>query len=208
MKKKLVVGVLSAALLIGGATAAFGATDSAKLDEIKSLTQQMFGIQKQIVDKEVEAGLRTAEQADKMKQFIDDRQEANEKALADGKVFGPGMVGKDMGMRDKVKKFNNGEPLTEEQIEAWSTAAQERLTAQVEAMKSNGKLTEEQIKTWSDAAQAQLGVQKEAMKSGTFVPGDMGMMKGMFGKHSGAWGNKLAPETTETQDTAPTTNIQ
>ena len=43
-----------------------GATDSVKL-EIKELTQQMFGIQKQIVDKELEAGLRTAEQADTMK---------------------------------------------------------------------------------------------------------------------------------------------
>ncbi|WP_348982835.1 hypothetical protein [Desulfosporosinus sp. Sb-LF] len=42
MKKKLAAGMLSAVLLVGGVTAAFGATDSAKLDEIKTLTQQMF----------------------------------------------------------------------------------------------------------------------------------------------------------------------
>lgn len=196
MKKKFAVGVLSAVLLVGGATAAFGATDSAKLDEIKSLTQQMFGIQKQIVDKEVEAGFRTAEQADRMKKFIDERQEASEQALAEGKVFSHGMGGKGMGMRDNVKKFNNGEPMTEAQIEAWSEAAQARLTAHVEAMKNAGKLTEQQIKTWSDAAQAQLEVQKEAMKSGTCVPGDMGGMgKGMRGGHGGAF----TTSTTNTQ---------
>jgi len=207
MKKKLVVGVLSAVLLAGGATAAFGATDSAKLDEIKSLTQQMFGIQKQIVDKEVEAGLRTAEQADSMKNFIDKRQEASEQALAEGKVFGPGMGGKGMGMRDNLKMFNNGEPMTEEQITAWSEAAQARLTAQVEAMKSNGKLTDEQIKTWSDAEQAQLDIQKEALKNGV-VPGDLGFM-GKRGGHGGRiWGNITAPESTTTQDATSTTNVQ
>lgn len=170
MKKKLVVGVLSAVLLVGGATAVFGATDPAKFDEIKSLTQQMFGIQRQIVDKEVEAGLRTAEQADVMKKAIDKRQAASEQALTEGKVLGPGISGKGL------LKFKNREPMTDEQIEAWSEAAQARLTAQVEAMKANGKLTEEQIKTWSDAAQAQLKVQKEALKSGAFIPG-MGMKK-------------------------------
>jgi|GEM_PF-642951 len=209
MKKKLAVGILSAVLLVGGATAAFGASDSAKLDEIKSLTQQMFGIQKQIVDKEVEAGLRTAEQAETMKKFIDERQEVHEQAISEGKVLGPGMGGKGFEMRDKIMKFKNGEPMTEEQIQAWSEAAQARLTSQVEAMKSNGKLTEEQIKVWSEAAQAQLEVQKEALKNGTIVPGDMGGMgKGMNGGHRGAWSQKLAPETTTTSETPSTTDIQ
>ncbi len=67
MKKKLAAGVLSIVLLVGGATAAIAATDSSKLDEIKSLTQQMLGINKQIVDKEVGAGLITQQQADAMK---------------------------------------------------------------------------------------------------------------------------------------------
>jgi len=209
MKKKLAVGILSAVLLVGGATATFAATDSAKLDEIKSLTQQMFGIQKQIVDKEVEAGLRTAEQAETMKKYLDERQDMHEQAISEGKVLGPGMGGKGMGIRDKAKIFNNGEPMTQEQIEAWSVAAKERLVAQVEAMKNNGKLTEEQIKTWSEAAQAQLDVQKEAMKNGTFVPGDMGGMgKGMRGSHRGAWAGKVSPEPATTPESTLGTNVQ
>lgn len=208
MKKKLVIGLLSTALLAGGATAAFAATDSAKLDEIKSLTQQMFGIQKQIVDKEVEAGLRTSEQADKIKESIDKRLEASEEALADGKaVLGPGSLkGKGLEISDKVTKFKEGEPLTDEQLAAWSEAAQARLEAQVEAMKSSGKLTEEQIKTWSEAEQAQLEIQKEALKNGTFVPG-----MSFMGKHGGfggrIWGEKITPETSTSDDTS-STNIQ
>lgn len=209
MKKKLAAGVLSVVLLVGGATAAFGA-DADKLAEIKTLTQQMFGLQKQIVDKEVEAGLRTSEQADTMKKFIDQRQQFTDQALAEGKVFGPGMgKGMDRGKGNKGMlegmEFNNGQPMTAEQIKAWSEAAQTRLTAQVEAMKSNAKLTEEQIKTWSDAAQAQLKVQAEAMANGTFVPG--GMDKGMRGGHGGAFGGfsgKIVPTAPAATPTAVT----
>ena len=177
MKRKLAAGVLSVALLIGGATVVVGATDSTKLDEIKSLTQQMFGIHKQIVDKEVEAGLLTQQQADAMKKSIDQRQQKNEKALANGKAIGPG-AGKRGGM-----KFNNGQPMTEEQIKTWSDSMQARLTAQEEAMKKNSTLTDEQLKIWSDAAQAQLKIQVEAMKEGKFVPGGLGIpgAKGMPG---------------------------
>ncbi|KGK89641.1 hypothetical protein DP73_09915 [Desulfosporosinus sp. HMP52] len=208
MKKKLVVGVLSAVLLAGGATAVFAATDSAKLAEIKSLTQQMFEIRKQIVDKELEAGLMTAEQAETMKEFIDKRQEASDNALAEGKVFGPGMGGKHLEMRDKIMNFKNGEPMTDEQLAAWSEAAQARLTAQIEAVKSNGKLTEEQIKTWSDAAQAQLEVQKEALKNGTFVPGEMGMM-GKRGGHDGRmWGGKKAPDSSSAPESSTSATVQ
>lgn len=201
MKKKLAAGVLSVVLLVGGATAAFGATNPDKLAEIKTLTQQMFGIQKQIADKEVEAGLLTSQQADTMKKFIDQRQQSSDQALAEGKVFSPGM-GKGMdkgkgnkGMREG-KEFNNGQPMTADQIKTWSEQAQARLTAQTEAMKNNSKLTADQIKTWSDAAQAQLQVQAEAMANGTFVPGGMG--KGMRG------GN-IAPTTPAT---TPTTSPQ
>lgn len=203
MKKRLIVGVLSAVLLVGGATTTFGATDSVKLDEIKALTQQIFGIQKQIVDKEVEAGLRTAEQADAMKGFIDKRQQASEQALTDGKVFGPGIGGKGMGMRDNLNKFNDGEPLTEEQIITWGKAAEARLAVQVEAMKNNGKITEEQIKIWSEAEKAQLEVQKEALKSGAFIPGDMMGKRG--GRGSCAWDGKMAPSTSATVTPASTT---
>ena len=197
MKRKLAIGVLSAVLLAGGATAAFGADaiDSTKLAEIKSLTQQMFGIQQQIVDKEVEAGLLTQEQADKAKESINNRQKRSEEALTNGKVPGMGME-----KRGEMKEFNNGEPMTAEQIAAWAEKAQSRLKAQEEAMKSAGKLTDEQIKTWVDAAQAQLKVQEEAMKNGTFVPGGMGMpggkgMHGAKGMHGGETPQTVTPET-------------
>src|SRR5665648_967960 len=175
MKKKIAAGVLSVVLLVGGATAAFGATAPDKLAEIKTLTQQMFGIQKQIVDKEVEAGLRTTEQADSMKKFIDKRQQSSDKALAEGKVFGPGMGNKGKGMHgDATQQFNNGQPMTAAQIETWTKQAQTRLTAQV-----------------------------EAMAKGTFVPGDMG--KGMRGGNGcGDWGSKIAPETPTTTPTVNT----
>ncbi|HUX79203.1 MAG TPA: DUF2680 domain-containing protein [Alphaproteobacteria bacterium] len=193
MKKKLAAGVLSVVLVVGGATVAFGATNPDKLSEIKALTQQMFGIQKQIVDKEVAAGLKTSEQADAMKKFIDKRQQSSDQALADGKVFGPGMrKGMDNKGTFKGKEFNNGQPMTADQIKTWTEKAQARLTAQVDAMKSNSKLTAEQIQTWSDAAKAQLKVQAEAMANGTFVPGDMGMgMRG--GNRHDAFGEKIAP---------------
>jgi len=204
MKKKLAAGVLSVVLLVGGATAAFGATNPDRLAEIKTLTQQMFGIQKQIADKEVEAGLLTSQQADTKKKSIDQRQKSSDQALANGKAFDMGMGGKGKGMRGDAAKLNNGQPMTADQIKTWSEQAQARLTAQVEAMKNNSKLTADQIKTWSDAAQAQLKVQAEAMANGTFVPGGMGKdMRG--GNGCGAVGGNIAPTTPAT---TPTTNTQ
>ncbi|MGE4273402.1 MAG: DUF2680 domain-containing protein [Desulfitobacterium sp.] len=182
MKKKIVVGVLSTAMLLGGAAVAWGAeaVDSTKLADIKSLTQQMFGIHQQIVDKEVEAGLLTQEQGDKMKEFIEERQQRSEEALANGEVEGFGMgMGPGPGMMDRENiKFKAGEPLTEEQIATWVENAQARLKAQEEAMKTEDKLTEEQIKSWVDAETAQIEIQKEALEQGAFVPGGMGMHGG------------------------------
>ncbi|WP_088187974.1 DUF2680 domain-containing protein [Desulfosporosinus sp. FKA] len=162
MKKKLAIGVLSVVLLVGGATAAFAATDSSKLDEIKSLTQQVFGIQKQIADKEVEAGIITQAQADAMKSSIDLRQQYSTQAIASGQVFGPGMGGMRGGMM-----YNNGQPMTDDQVKAWT-----------------------------DAMQAQIKVQEDALKKGTFVSGGMGMHGGMGGgrgMHGGFWGYNTVP---------------
>lgn len=189
MKRKLAAGVLSVVLLVGGATAAIGATDPDKLSEIKALTQQVFSLQNQIVDKQLEADLITQEKADVMKKFIEKRQQSSDQAFAEGKVPGLGMGGKRM--RGDAKMFN-AEPMTADQIKTWSEQAQARLTAQVEAMKKNEKLTADQIETWSKAAQEQLKVQAEAMANGTFVPGGMG--KGMRGGNGhGAFGGSIAP---------------
>jgi len=193
MKNKLAVGVLSVVLLVGGSTAAIAATDSSKLDEIKSLTQQMFSLHKQIVDKEVGAGLITQQQADAMKSSIDLRQQYSEQSLANGQVFGPGM-----GMRGGAM-VTGGQPLTDDQIKAWDSSAQARLQVQAQAMKANGS-TDEQIKAWSDARQAQLKVQEEALKKGTFVSGGMGMSggKGMRGGNRGYFGAPNASTSSTT----------
>ncbi len=100
MKKKLAAGLLSAALLVAGATTVFAATDTSKLGDIKALYQQMFSIQKQIVDKEVESGAITSDQATSMKSAIDQRATLHEQALDNGQVFGPGAgmgMGRGMG---------------------------------------------------------------------------------------------------------------
>ena len=91
MKKKLAIGVLGVALLVGGATTAFGATDQTKLNEVKDLYKQMFTIQKQIVDKEVEAGALTQDQATAIKSNIDQRQQYHDQAIDNGQIVGPGM---------------------------------------------------------------------------------------------------------------------
>lgn len=137
MKKKLAAGLLSAALLVGGATTAFAATDPAKVEDIKSLYQQIFGIQKQILQKEVEAGALTQDQANTAQSLMEQRQTLQEQALDNGQVFGPGM-GMGIG-RWGFYGANNGQPLTEEQQKAFNDMMQERLKLQEEALK-NGTL--------------------------------------------------------------------
>jgi len=161
----------------------------------------MLGIQKQIADKEVEAGLITQAQADVMKSSIDLRQQYSEQALANGQVFGPGM-----GKRGGAM-FSNGQPMTDDQIKAWDSTMQARLKVQVEVMKANGS-TDEQIKAWSDAMQAQIKVQEEALKNGTFVSGGMGMAGGMGGgrgMHGGNWGSFGASNASASSSASPTT---
>lgn len=90
MKKKLIIGILSTALLAGGATAALGATDTGALSEIKGLYTEMFSVQKEIVDEQVKAGAITQEQAETMKDAIDQKAEYRNQAIDKGQVFGPG----------------------------------------------------------------------------------------------------------------------
>lgn len=141
MKKKLLIGILSTALLAGGATAAFGATDQSKLNDLKSLYAQMFDTQKQIVDKKAEAGAITQEQANTLKSAIDLRSQSNSQALDKGQVpFGPGFGGRMGGGfapgAGGCPGFNNGQPLTAEQQKAWNDAIQQRLQARDEALKN------------------------------------------------------------------------
>jgi polyhydroxyalkanoate synthesis regulator phasin len=140
MKKKLAVGILSVAILAAGATAAFGATDSTKLGEIKDLYHQMFSIQKQIVDKEVEAGVITSDQATAYKNAIDQRSTFHDQAIDNGQAFGPGAGMMGGGMRGGMGMMNNGQPLTQEQIDAWNQLREERQKLHDEAVQ-NGTIT-------------------------------------------------------------------
>lgn len=88
MKKKIALGVLTLALTIGGATAAFAETDLSKAGELKDLYKQMFIVQKQIVDKQVEAGAMTKEEAESAKKFIDQNQEYRNQAIDGGDLGG------------------------------------------------------------------------------------------------------------------------
>jgi len=92
MKKKLAIGILSLAILAGGASSVMGAgaIDPAQASDLKSLYQQMFNIQKQIVDQEAEAGIITKDQATNMKGFIDQKSNLNDEAINNGDVYGYG----------------------------------------------------------------------------------------------------------------------
>ncbi|BAE86301.1 DUF2680 domain-containing protein [Desulfitobacterium hafniense] len=88
MKKKIALGILTIALTIGGATAAFADTDLSKADELKNLYSQLFTVQKQIVDKQVEAGAMTKEEAEYAKNSISQNQEYRDQAVNNGNLGG------------------------------------------------------------------------------------------------------------------------
>lgn len=90
MKKKLAAGILGLVLVIGGATAASAATDNSKLQEIKQLYQQMFNTQKQILQKEVEAGALTQDQANQIQSNMEQGEKYREQAIDNGQIVGPG----------------------------------------------------------------------------------------------------------------------
>ena len=135
MKKKLWAGVLSVVILGAGATAAFGATDTTKMGDIKDLYHQMFNIQKQIADKEVEAGMITSDQATSIKSSIDQRSQYHDQAIDNGQVLGPG-AGMGMGMGGGMRGgrgLTTGQQPTQAQIDAWNQWHQQAL--------ENGTLT-------------------------------------------------------------------
>ncbi|AGA68675.1 Protein of unknown function (DUF2680) [Desulfitobacterium dichloroeliminans LMG P-21439] len=88
MKKKIALGVLTLSLMIGGATTAFAQTDLSKAGELKDLYSQMFNLQKQIVEKQVEAGAMNKEDAKSAKKFIDQNQEYRNQAIDNGDLGG------------------------------------------------------------------------------------------------------------------------
>lgn len=90
MLKKFTVSLLTLVFLALSAGTCLAAPDPAKLDELKALHQQMYTLKKQIVDKQLEAGLIDQEKSDKIKSFIDKRQQQIEEDFAQGQYTGFG----------------------------------------------------------------------------------------------------------------------
>ncbi|WP_425806000.1 DUF2680 domain-containing protein [Desulfitobacterium sp. Sab5] len=90
MLRKFAVSLLTLAFLTLSAGTALAAPDSAKLDELKALNQQMFTLKKQMVDKQAEAGLLDKEKAAQIKTFIEKRQKQMEEDFAKGEYTGLG----------------------------------------------------------------------------------------------------------------------
>ncbi|WP_407305599.1 DUF2680 domain-containing protein [Desulfosporosinus sp. SB140] len=90
MLKKFAVSFLTVAFLALGAGTCLAAPDPAKLDELKALNQQMFTLKKQMVDKQLEAGILDQEKAAKIKSFIEKRQKQVEEDFAKGQYTGFG----------------------------------------------------------------------------------------------------------------------
>lgn len=91
MLKKFAVSLLTLAFLTLGAGTALAAPTAAQIDELKALNQQMFTLKKQMVDKQLEAGLIDKEKAANIKTFIDKRQKQMEENFANGQYTGFGM---------------------------------------------------------------------------------------------------------------------
>ncbi|KGP75822.1 hypothetical protein JT05_08385 [Desulfosporosinus sp. Tol-M] len=90
MSKKFAVSLLTFAFLALSAGTSLAAPDPAKLDELKALNQQMYTLKKQMVDKQLEAGLLDQEKSAKIKTFIEKRQQQIEEDFAKGQYTGFG----------------------------------------------------------------------------------------------------------------------
>ncbi|MDQ7095336.1 DUF2680 domain-containing protein [Desulfosporosinus sp. PR] len=90
MLKKFAVSFLTVAFLALGAGTCLAAPDPAKLAELKALNQQMFTLKKQMVDKQLEAGILDQDKAAKIKAAIEKRQKQIEEDFANGQYTGLG----------------------------------------------------------------------------------------------------------------------
>lgn len=173
MKKKLIVGILSVALLASGATVALGATSSETIADLKSLYQQMFQLKSQLLQEQVADGTITQEQADLYQQSMDAKEQYRQQSLDSGIVFGSGM-GK--GMRGGSTSLNS-QPLTQEQLAAYNAYLQQRQEIYNEAV-ANGTIVP---------------------GTGTCTGTGLGSYGGGKGARGGYWGNTgIIPTTPAT----------
>ncbi|MEA4902698.1 DUF2680 domain-containing protein [Desulfitobacterium sp.] len=90
MLKKFAVSLLTLAFLTFGAGTCLAAPTATQIDELKALNQQMFTLKKEIVDKQLEAGLIDKEKAADIKTHIDKHQKKMEENFANGQYTGFG----------------------------------------------------------------------------------------------------------------------
>ena len=113
MKKKVVVGIISAILVLALAIPAFAAVSDTQKKDIGNLLTQIAELRKQIVDKYVDAGVITKEQADTEKKNIDQTtkyQAENPDQIGPGSGcggYGNGMMGSSTGY-GMMRGYNNG----------------------------------------------------------------------------------------------------
>lgn len=88
MKKKILIGLVTAALAAVLAVPAFAAISDTQKNDINGLYGQIAELRKQIVDKYVDAGEITNEQAQAIKENIDQAAKYQEEA---GGFAGPGV---------------------------------------------------------------------------------------------------------------------
>jgi len=87
MKNKMFIGILCAALVLAIAIPAFAAVSDTQKNDINNLLSQITELRKQILDKYVESGVITQEQADLRKKNID---QATEYRAENPDLIGPG----------------------------------------------------------------------------------------------------------------------
>ncbi len=106
MKKGLLIAIVVALVLALAVPAAFALTDSQKA-ELESLYQQREQLMKQIFEKQVEAGIIDAEDAELIRERMEERMERHQERMAEGdysfgfgkKVKRGGMMGRGFGGR-------------------------------------------------------------------------------------------------------------
>lgn len=115
MRKKVFIGFVCAALVLALAIPAFAAVTDTQKKDIGNLLSQAAELRKQILDKYVDAGVITKEQADLGKQNIDQAtkyQAENPDQVGPGfgcGGYGNGMMGgSGFGGRGMMRGYNSG----------------------------------------------------------------------------------------------------
>jgi predicted negative regulator of RcsB-dependent stress response len=87
MWRKIMILVLTLGLMALLALPAWAAYNEAQVSELQELYQQKKSIEEQIIEKKLEMEVLTAEQANRLKERMNEVYEARREALAEGNFF-------------------------------------------------------------------------------------------------------------------------